>query len=925
MLQLILTLLLFSSAAMAYDKNMVWGGVLEDFITAKTYSFGSDSMSRVRKELKIKGYEGISLNVNLEISPEKISHISIPRFNSSVKEISLALQDIKRADGKVRIRPILIDTLDNEKLRINNYNPLKFNSFIVTYERQFIRLLNDELVHNIDQIVYGDGVSNYLISNNELSRAYQSILNIKSKLSSRSDLILSIEGVLGLDNLLKKIEVDKGLYDFLSVFDGLSIKLDSEEISNEYLATLLKNYKKQFKDKIISIDQIVISRCDDVIDDRLIQKCVRVLENSVEQKFNKLVKSFNYLSAEVEIDQVEIITATTNYEPRNDDYIYSYYEKNFNFVPQSLLPNEEEYKILPALPIDIETKELACIYYDDFIEKPDMVGRVQSLTLQSLLGSFPMYEVVRFSTDDYNQGDIFNCEVAFYMGTNFFKEIPEVFLKDVVIFVTTKNLVWMNYKLGDFATELNKVSNTKLAFNVPFVLSPDSVPSENNIDPGFYKYFEYKGEEFFKLNRWNKVTNKFTCSPEINLIIINDEKNVAIHSMARHTKTEKKIPYVISQNIDEGKIWYFADMPVSFLHYEDRYLIMADLLWDILNIDPPTGSPKALVRIEDVNPTQEKGDLLWAINYLRNKDIPVSLALIPYFSDIFGRSKFGKQFKPISKFTEFIGTLKYAKSRDVDFVWHGVAHQVGDYISGYTGLSGADYEFWLYPENQPIPEDSVDWVLNRLEMGHEVFKELEIEPGAWEIPHYAASVLDYKIFSKVFEWTYHRSVLFDHSITKTTALPEKYWMKNCISEDCKTTRRQLLRNIEVKADYSGFGASLYPYINWGDIYGQKVIPETLGMIDFAFYNTGTWRFVNTPYDLVRRARKLKVIRGAMASFFWHPDLFIKSAIYFKENPGSYQKMGGENSLRIVIEGLEDLGYEFVSINDCKVFPRKECA
>src|SRR5690606_8881881 len=134
----------------------------------------------------------------------------------------------------------------------------------------------------------------------------------------------------------------------------------------------------------------------------------------------------------------------------------------------------------------------------------------------------------------------------------------------------------------------------------------------------------------------------------------------------------------------------------------------------------------------------------------------------------------------------------------------GTAHSVGCLISGYDGISAADYEFWLYPQNTPLPFDSVDWVTRRLELGIKVLQELKITPAAFEAPHYAASVLDYLIFSKMFKWHYHRSIFVSHDVLKDTGLPKHLQAFECKPSECGDERRRILNNIQVKADYSSF-------------------------------------------------------------------------------------------------------------------------
>lgn len=52
-------------------------------------------------------------------------------------------------------------------------------------------------------------------------------------------------------------------------------------------------------------------------------------------------------------------------------------------------------------------------------------------------------------------------------------------------------------------------------------------------------------------------------------------------------------PYVINK----GNHFYMADIPVSYVHESDRYLVFADLLFDILDEKPRHLKRPALVGI----------------------------------------------------------------------------------------------------------------------------------------------------------------------------------------------------------------------------------------------------------------------------------------------------------------------------------------
>ena len=214
--------------------------------------------------------------------------------------------------------------------------------------------------------------------------------------------------------------------------------------------------------------------------------------------------------------------------------------------------------------------------------------------------------------------------------------------------------------------------------------------------------------------------------------------------------------------------------------------------------------------------------------------------------------------------------------------------------------------------------------MNRLDLGEAVFQRLGLKTSAWETPHYAASALDSFLFGRVFEWNYHRGLYFKSFLEAPVDPASGPLFRECREEKCRESRRKTLSEFKVHADYRSFGGEVIPYPVFEDSYGQAIIPETIGMVDFPLYRPDTWRPVSTVEDLLRRAKKLRVIRGAMASFFWHPLLLDPKGAYYLEVPGSFDSIGGIHTLERLVEGLQALGYQFTSIKDCRYFPRKEC-
>ena len=193
---------------------------------------------------------------------------------------------------------------------------------------------------------------------------------------------------------------------------------------------------------------------------------------------------------------------------------------------------------------------------------------------------------------------------------------------------------------------------------------------------------------------------------------------------------------------------------------------------------------------------------------------------------------------------------------------HGYTHQYDSAPNPFTAVTGDDYEFFRVTydaqtnlvDYMPVPEDSRPWVQNRLRAGLQEFKASGLTALAWETPHYAASALDYGIFAENFSLTIQRVLYFDSA---------------------------------------GHPAGqFFPYVIQWDTYGQKILPENLGNID-PEWDSSPPRF---PADLIRAARKNRVVRDGWASAFFHPYLDLA---YLQE----------------LVGGIKALGYTYVPLTD----------
>lgn len=944
--------------------------IREEFTSIYRFPYGTDSMLRTRRELSDIGFNVFTLSIRLSVEGEEDSQVYPPQYKSKRSDVETLIAAVQQGRGQVALRPVIGKQVGMDAItRLPGLRPKNPELFFTTYLQALSAYVSIAEKRDIAEIILGVGLDN-LWSARFSKQWHEFIIELRRRAGEQTRFSFELTS----ENSIEAFQTWQ-LQDpigFKAVMDLVErIRIVSAPIENtpgkgdwnvdktrDRLTRRLRTLADLFPNKYLTIASISAPACREY---SMLEDEIQCAENfTIDKQYQANAFSAWFAALEQQpadlrarVAELDFLAATTNIEPEKINKSQARFFL-FNEIARKMFATnlkkildapafswggslqrfvEERSSLLSPSRLFSSTqpgKKLACIFFEEGSAQ-DYVGPIHARMLENLLGAFPAWKPLRFNISTYRKGDIDVCEAAFYLGSNFNVITPPEFMRDAAIFSTTKHLVWMNYKFGDFAAVYDKfareVNQQPLAFTSTVIEQPIDNPAPDIPDPGFFRYFDYKGETFEKKSGWDPITNRFLSSPELNLIQARNHARVQVLAKARHSRqTQRETPYAVRQMQGKGGIWYIADSPFSFVHYEDRYLIFCDLLWDMLQEKAPSGPLGALVRIEDVNPTQNQADLVWVIDYLSSQKVPFSLAVIPYYSSVFGSGERGPPtWKPVWQYPEFVGTLRYAAARGASMVMHGMAHQAGDLISGYDGTSGADYEFWHYPENKPLPFDSSDYVLDRLEKAEAVFNRLNLKPMAWEVPHYAASALDSLIFGKLFEWNYHRSLYFKGEIKNDVSLDPKLRMFNCKDKACRKERADKLRQLQLDVDYNSFGGQILPYRVFKDSYGQAIIPETLGMVDYMFYNDNTWRPVGSPETVLRYAKKLRAVRGAFASFFWHPDVMNPKLDYYVRHPGHFDTQGGKHTLIKIIEGLKALGYSFKSIGDCELFPRAECA
>ena len=457
----------------------------------------------------------------------------------------------------------------------------------------------------------------------------------------------------------------------------------------------------------------------------------------------------------------------------------------------------------------------------------------QTANLVSHFGSWAALPVSK-----YTAGMIGGYDAVVYAGSTYDQVMPPAFLTDVSS--TTKPVIWM-YD------------------NIWQLMAADPTFSSRN---GWnYKQFDfstvgsvaYKGQDLYR----------YAANPAgiMDLTITDATKAQVLATAKRADGTT--FPWAVRS----GSFTYIGEIPFAYVDHGDRYLAFSDLLFDALAPGTATRH-RALVRIEDVGPDSDPGELRALADYLYSQNIPFSVAVYPRYVDPKGVNNGGvKEAYDLRTQPAVVSALKYMQSKGGTLLMHGYTHQYGTEPNPYDGVSANDFEFYTahidlnnnVVYDGPVPDDSTKWANGRLDSAARAFTAAGLAvPTIFEFPHYAGSAVDYKAVAARFSTRYDRGLYFGGLFGGT-------------------------------ANYSRLNGQYFPYVV-RDIYGTKVIPETVGNVEPEPFNNHPARF---PDELVRAAEQNLVVRDGFASFFYHPYL-------------------GTDYLKTTVEGIRGLGYTFVA-------------
>ncbi|WP_206956460.1 DUF2334 domain-containing protein [Trinickia acidisoli] len=514
------------------------------------------------------------------------------------------------------------------------------------------------------------------------------------------------------------------------------------------------------------------------------------------------------------------------------------------------------------------------ILYDNPQNDPySKLGLMYAIMLQNLLGHFNT-TVTLEPVQNYTAGQINSTTATFYIGDYYNNPLPTAFMNDVM---TTKNtVVWFKYNLWQIAWNTAYTFTQTYGINFLGLAGLNATPTSSNPTPGFYDTVSYKNMSMVKYYSFDATTGVVSADPDLGLTSVANSALAQSLVTITNSTTGATAPYVIRS----GNLWYFADMPFSYIGPTDRYLVICDMLHDILNTGAPTNH-RAIVRLEDLDAYTTTTSMKTLTNYLYGLKIPFTMATIPLYTDPNGYYNGGvPETIHLAQATGLKSALTYAIAHGGSIIMHGYTHQYDSTPNVQNAVSGNDYEFWYEVQNRPVDEDSEQWAEGRMKDGLAEFTSNGYKVAGWGAPQYQMSPLASQAAAAEFTSSYQRAVYY------TATDPQ----------------------IGTGAANQDFSAGqFFPYIINKDYYGERIVPENLGSIQYDICNIDPFSCTAyTEQQMLTNAQYALVVRDGFASFFFHP--------YWLEPD---LKLPAMSDFEALVSGITKLGYTWVDATTAK--------
>ena len=271
---------------------------------------------------------------------------------------------------------------------------------------------------------------------------------------------------------------------------------------------------------------------------------------------------------------------------------------------------------------------------------------MMSANLASHFGSWTALPVASYQT-----GQLKQYSAAIYVGSTYGEPIPNAFLDDV--YGTTTPVIWVYDNIWQLTARY---------------------PNFSSVYGWNWSGFDFSSvaEVDYPLPPSTRATQKLkryaaNAAGIMNYAAISSNVTVLANCVRSDGTT---FPWALRSTAPNGgSLTYIGENPLVYISEGDRYLAFCDLLFDALAASTPA-QHRALVRIEDIDPTFNTTTLQSVASWLKSQNVPFGFQIIPYYLDPLNANGLGTKITLQSK-SAMVSMIKYMAiaGRNHDVPW----------------------------------------------------------------------------------------------------------------------------------------------------------------------------------------------------------------------------------------------------------------
>lgn len=362
---------------------------------------------------------------------------------------------------------------------------------------------------------------------------------------------------------------------------------------------------------------------------------------------------------------------------------------------------------------------------------------------------------------------------------------------------------------------------------------------ENREQISSLDHFEDRGE--IKINGINKVKGNAINQLDYQVLIKQLKPTHDMTILLHGYKADHHFPLLVKQ--DNNYVFLTKKLDEDLTYY------FADILHDIIpneHIDERL----AYIRLEDIHPMSDPGNLLAVGEYLNERQIPYLIAVIPVYIE----PETGEKIR-FSSNPEIVEVLRYLQDTGGTVIAHGYTHQYRD------SEAGEGFEFWDVENDQFIYRSDPTKKIEKIKTQDEFVNLDAYQTYISKFKKQEADYINTRLVSLIHELTVHGLYPLgfespDYAMSQQGYDITSHYFSNVFGQ------------LQLGGKHwETIGVT--PYLSSASFLQEMVLyPETIGYVDSS---------LKYPYEHINRSiEKALLVRDSVIGGFYHPYLGVEA-------------------------------------------------